>query len=360
MSKPIWIGQAAAVAQVVTVTLTAYDATTTYKLTIGGVTVSTLGTGGTTTTTAAALAAAWTASTHPYLVAVTASANSNVVTLTAATPGVPFTVASAVSGGTGTIGAAATATANAGPNDWSTAANWSTGAVPVNGDDVVIRNTAVPILWGLAQSAVTPASLTIEQSDSAQIGLPYYAFTSAAGTVDISVQEYRATYLAIGAAVVRIGENYSSTSQQGASLIKIDLGTTNAVVSAFNSGTPADNLPPILLKMNNAAAKLNVYSPAAVGLCAELPADSGQVASVSVFGNTSGGGDALVYVGAGVAVDSHYQYAGAAVIANAPTTLLQIEASAKATLIGSGTIAAVQKRGDLIMTGSYAFTNIKG
>ena len=95
MGDNYWVGGAVAVAQVVTVALTAYDGATTYKLTVGGVVVSAVGTGGTTTTAAAALAAAWNASTHSYFTGITANNNSSAtVTLTADTAGVPFTVAS--------------------------------------------------------------------------------------------------------------------------------------------------------------------------------------------------------------------------------------------------------------------------
>jgi hypothetical protein len=163
MGKNNWIGGASAVAQVTTVQVTAYDAASTYKLTVGAQVISTIAAGGV-NATATALAAAWNASTHPYFAAVTAVASTDTVTLTADTAGVPFVVTSSKTGGTGTIGAASTSTASAGPNDYSTAANWSLGAVPVNSDEVYIRGNVVVILWGLAQSGVTPALLSIEKT----------------------------------------------------------------------------------------------------------------------------------------------------------------------------------------------------
>ena len=55
MATQIWFGVATAAAQISTVTIGTYDATTTYKVTIGGQTISTVGTGGTNATTATAL-----------------------------------------------------------------------------------------------------------------------------------------------------------------------------------------------------------------------------------------------------------------------------------------------------------------
>jgi hypothetical protein len=165
MGTVYFTGKAAAVAQVGTVQITGMDGTpanTTYILTVGGQTVSAVGDTDA-DTTAAALAAAWNASTHVYFTGITASATTDTITLTADTAGVPFVAVSSVSGGTGTIGAYSATTASAGPNDWSTAANWSGGAVPVNDDDVILNASGVNICWGLDQSAVELDSLTLEK-----------------------------------------------------------------------------------------------------------------------------------------------------------------------------------------------------
>ncbi|HXE43069.1 MAG TPA: hypothetical protein VN516_08595, partial [Candidatus Baltobacteraceae bacterium] len=143
MATQNWLGIATAVSQVTTVTIGTYDATTTYKVTIGGQTISTLGTGGTNATTATALKNLLAASTHPYFAAVTWTVNSAVITGTATTAGVPFVLTTAVSSGTGTI-SNSTTTASSGPNDWSTALNWDSGTVPAAGDNVYIKNTSTP------------------------------------------------------------------------------------------------------------------------------------------------------------------------------------------------------------------------
>lgn len=111
---------------------------------------------------AAALQSALDGSSQSLFTAVTWTVNSNVVTGTAVTSGVPFYASSAVTDGTGTI-TDSTDTANSGPNDWGTAANWSGGAVPVNSDVVFIlkRETEYDILYGLDQSGVTLGRMTV-------------------------------------------------------------------------------------------------------------------------------------------------------------------------------------------------------
>ena len=351
MSKIYWISGAAAVAQRVTVQVTAYDATTTYKLTVGGIVISVIA-GGSVNATATALAAAWNGSTHPYCSAVTATALTDTVTLTADAAGVPFVVTSSVSGGTGTIGSATTATANAGPNDYSTAANWSTGVVPANGDYVYLTNGSDPILWGLAQSGVAPALLQIEQSFIGQVGLYSSSFLTGVGSADTTVPEYRATYLATAAAIVRIGENFGAPQARGAALIKLDLGSAAADVTVFATGASGDGLPPALLRVNNSGAQVRILE-GTVGLCWESEAQTGQASSVEVIGTGQ------VFMGGGFTLASHTQTAGTGVARNAPATTI-IEPSGVLTLAGSGTITLLENRGQLTMAGIYSVTTLRG
>jgi hypothetical protein len=242
MAIVYWIGKAAAVAQVGNTVVTAYDAATTYILTVNGQTVSALGDTDT-TATAVALALAWNTSTHPYFTGVTASNSTNTVILTADTAGVSFTTTSSVTGGTGTIGAVSTPTANAGPNDWSTAGNWSGGSVPVNSDTAVLENTTDNIAWGLDQSAVTLTELRILRSYSGLLGLPQgtYATSSDGASVSTAAVEYRDDYLKVGATALNIGGLSGVANELGSGRIKIDLGSVQTTATVFGSdGTPTD------------------------------------------------------------------------------------------------------------------------
>lgn len=87
-----------------TMTVTAYDVATTYRVTIGGANVDTVGSGGTTTTVATAMAVALNASVNANFTPITWTSTGAVVTGTADAAGVGFTPTTAEVSGTGTIG----------------------------------------------------------------------------------------------------------------------------------------------------------------------------------------------------------------------------------------------------------------
>ena len=261
MATLYWLGTADAVAQVSTVTVTGMDASTTYILTVGGHTVTAVGVTGV-TETAAALVTAWNASTDVYFSTVTASSNAGVGTLTADTAGVPFVCTSSKTGGSGTIGSVTAVTASAGPNDWSTAANWSTGAVPVTNDDVIISDTAINICWGFAQSAVDLTSLRIMKSYTGKIGHDYRVFaTSADGaTTNTTEVEYRERYLNIEAQTLDIGEHYTSGSPAGSSRICIDLDNNSCVIMIHDTASTSSEVgrPAVRLLTNTASTTAHI------------------------------------------------------------------------------------------------------
>jgi len=98
---------AVSVRQVSTITITAYDAATTYKVTIGGTDVTQIGTGGTAAQTAQALTAALNASVNANFTPITWTSSGTVITGKADVGGVAFTPTTSVTGGAGTIGAPA-------------------------------------------------------------------------------------------------------------------------------------------------------------------------------------------------------------------------------------------------------------
>lgn len=172
--RKTWKGDTATlVAMVRTFQVTTYDVGTTYTLTRTGEDGSTAAVSviaaGTVNDTATALAAAWNASANRLLTPITALASTDTVTLTADTAGVPFVVAGSVAGATGTMGTGTTTVANAGPNDYGCATNWAEGAIPAASDDVLIQG-AVPILYGLDQSAIEVDNFTVDPRFTAAIG----------------------------------------------------------------------------------------------------------------------------------------------------------------------------------------------
>lgn len=239
-----------AVAQVRSATITAYDVTTTYKITINGKVVSTLGTGGTVTTTAAALVVLLLASTIPEFAEVTWSNVAGAISGTADTAGKPFTFTTSVSGGAGTFGSAADTTSSAGPSHWDTTSNWTLGTIPANGEDIAIENSDIDILYGLAQSGVTLLSLTIADSYTGEIGLPRMNETGS-----IEYAEYRDRFLLIGATTVTIGAgNGTGVASQR---IQLDTGAvlTGVTVRKTNAAAETD-LAAFMWRSTGAAASL--------------------------------------------------------------------------------------------------------
>lgn len=186
MATEVWKGGASAVAQVttftlnddfndsetdITITMTAEDGSTqTVSITPSGVDESVIAT---------ALQVALAASSDTLFLSVTWTVATTVVTGTAVTAGIPFTAASAVTGGTGTI-TDNTSTANAGPNDWNTAANWVDGSVPTgNNNNIYIRPNyeadpdnpvSYSILYSLDQTADAETSIRISSDYTGNIG----------------------------------------------------------------------------------------------------------------------------------------------------------------------------------------------
>jgi hypothetical protein len=246
MATHIWQGDMAAVAQIDTVQITAYDAATTYILTVGGKTVSVVGDTDV-NTTATNLAAAWNASTQAEFAEVTATVATDTVTLTADTAGKPFTASSSVSGGAGTIGAVTSSTANAGPNLWI-AGNFDTGTLPANTDTVIFENSAIDCLYLLDQNTVTLTLLVIKASYTGKIGLPR---TNSSGYV-----EYRDTALKISATTIKIGEGVGS----GSSRLKLNVGSVQTALNIYSSpSTRAETgIPCVLFTGTHASNTITV------------------------------------------------------------------------------------------------------
>lgn len=211
MATVVWEGDASRTAQVstatlnndfndaetdITLTLTAEDGSTTQS-------VSITPSGTDETVIAAALQAACAASGETLFQAITFTVATTVVTMTANVDGVPFYFGTAVTGGTGTI-TDATGTANSGPNDWNTAANWSGGTVPTAADDVLVINSSSSILFGLDQGSLNLTSLRIGESFRGDVGDSGNGYQLSLGTVTNA-------HLAPATGVVRLDATVTST-----------------------------------------------------------------------------------------------------------------------------------------------------
>lgn len=239
------------------------------------------------------------------------------------------------------------ATAATGPWHWNNTANWSSGAIPVNSDDVYFVDSDVPCKYGLAQSAVTLTSLHIEASYTGQIGLPHV-------NEDGGYYEYRATYLAISATTVNIGVGEGG----GASLIKINNGTGQTTWNIHNTGNSNDaNLPAILWKGTHASNIVNLFR-GSFG-AAVFPGETATIATLRQGYQGDQGTDTSVYLGAGVTWTTYTKHGGEATINSGGTTLTND--GGELIVYGSGAITTIEIRGGTVYdrgTGTWTTLNV--
>lgn len=342
-----WRGDAPAVAQVQTVTVGTNDVATLYKVTINGKTVSVPGNAGGASSTAADLANALKSAGVPQEFAEIAwSVAANVVTGTAAKPGKPFTLSASVTGGTGTISTSVTA-AGSGPNDASVAANWSTGALPATGDDILFDAGSSDVLYGLDQHAVTPASITVLPGFTGKIGLGAVNADNAAATYF----EYRPQYLQYG--TTGVGGTVAVTVAGGAGRIKLDQGSAPAVWNVAHAAQRVEaGVPAVLLKGTNTANVLNV-NKGDVGL-AFFGGESAALALLNVGYETNPAGDSSVWLGAGVSL------ANAAIVQTGGNLTINSATSGTATITtydGSLTLQSGAQTGLAVLGGTCVYNS---
>ena len=284
-------GDAPAIAQVDTCQITAYDAATTYTLTINGKSVSVIA-AGSVNDTASDLAAAWNAETNGEFAEVTAAANTDTITFTADTAGKPFTITSSKSGGTGTIGSVTNSTANSGPNALVAAnfRNVSTGAnaLPTTGDTIHFRDSDVDLLYGLdALSGETLTRVRCWASYTGKIGLPNKNIDNSSATYD----EYRERRLKVGITNLDIGEDDGSQSTR----LWFDLENVQNTTIVHNTGNrESTEAPAVTLHGTHASNAYTVWK-GDVGLAAF----SGDATTISAL--TVHGGQVVAYDGAAAA-----------------------------------------------------------
>lgn len=308
MANVRWEGKAQAIAQVDTVTIAltwAQNDTITLTINTKSIVV-TIGTLTSTAQVATTLKEAWEGETLTDTSAsvspsggksdisehneITATVSGSVVSFTHDTAGVPYTMTvTEATAGDGTA-TEATATSATGPNFWSNADNWDTGSVPVSTDDVYFDNSAVSVLYGLDQSAVTLTSLTIARSYTGEIGLPKQ---NAAGYV-----EYRDDYLQISATTITIGRGDGTGSPR----MKIDCGSVATTVNVESTGTSIETgIEALLWKGTNVANVIDVQD-GDVGIAIH----GGEAANLATLRCNTGNircGDGVVFAG-GATVDN--------------------------------------------------------
>lgn len=353
MATKYYTGRAVAVAQVDTVEITAFDAATTYKLTVNGITVSAVGVTDV-AATAAALVTAWNDSTHAYFTGVTAAQTGaspdDTISLTADTAGVPFTATSSVAGGTGTIGSVTSSTASSGPNHLDDATNYSDGSLPGNDDTVIFSGISTNVLFGLAQLTATGLIIKIEQSFTGKIGLPFDSFvTDGSDNSDSTAEEYRAQYMELDWAELEIGQNLGPSSPAGSTRLKLHndraSASTTRIINTHTSGESSKPAVRMLLDDDDAEVFIQA-APGGFCLAADEPGETSNVKTISISDTTSA---SRVFIGSGVT----FKASGGS----------YTQSGGDNTLESAGTIETVDVRGGTLTTfGDYLITtlNISG
>lgn len=241
MPTTSWNPNGQNIAQVSTIVVTAVAVGGTLTATINNKSITyTCITGDTIATAATAWLALLQASTVPpeFTEITWANDTSATITATATEPGTPFTLTKSQSGGA-TCTLTAT-TANSSESDINNANNWirnGVASLPQNGDDVVLANSDVPLLWNLdAFSAILLNSWTRYQSFTGTVGLPEQN--------PLGYVEYRPTYLllasninpGVGALPLTLGPGAGSGPTR--ERYNVQSYRTNLVVIA--SGPPTD------------------------------------------------------------------------------------------------------------------------
>lgn len=291
---------ATAVAQVSTIEVTAYDAATTYTLSINGVAICSASGGGTVTAVAAALVAAW--PTTGYAAGISCANASGVITFTG-TPEVPFTIAGSVAGGTGTIGSLTTTTDPTGPHTLDEPINWG-GSLPSNSDVLRLENLSTAVLWGLEGLTTTGHQVHIPQSAIGLLGLNPAALTTSAdgSTVDSSLPEYRPWRIKLDWSTLIIGELDAPTDRGGSRRINLHNTRSSAsttIVERTNASPNDDGRNVVELLVAHASAAIDVREGASVGV------GTGQGGETATCGAVTNRG--RLYVGSGVTMSGAFR-----------------------------------------------------
>jgi hypothetical protein len=380
MSTKYWLGKAANVTQVDTITVAnTWAENDTVTLTVNGNDLlCTVGSLVTTADVAALISAAINAFAPsssatagdynvggqqiPEFTEFTASVSGSVVTVTGTTAGKPFTLSvteSTAGSGTATL---ASVTAATGQKFWSSGDNWSGGTVPANADGVVYENGNVDCAYGLP-TALELASLTVDMSYTGRIGLP------PVNTDGTPYAEYRTRYpvfkdISAAASVYRIGQGTGS----GPKLVNIKHDSASggtytngwADITVHNTGQSGVDGQRVVNISTGSDTSDHVLKVLQGSVAVGVDGESARILTADI-GTSSQGNQADVYFGSGATLVNVGLYNGAARWGGATTTA-RVEGGT-ARIEGSGTQAALTVRGgqvDYVGTGTVTALNAVG
>lgn len=254
MSTKRWLGNANAIADVWTISLSGTVTSQTYTVTINAKTIQFVsGVSDTVNTVLTGLQAAWSSIspsppvefTELTALGLPVGGPFTTLQLTGNTLGKPSTITVSNGGGASTFSIAHTTSAT-GPNDFTNGANWSGGSAPANSDTLVFDNGSIPCKYNLG-SSLTGVTVSIEPAYSGQIGLP---FINSDNTTTYA--EYRTTSLTLAGGTVLVNST-------GISRCNLAFGANTATVRVLNTGSrPDPNTPVVLIIGGNGSSELDI------------------------------------------------------------------------------------------------------
>lgn len=340
MATVLFAGDSFGVAAVYTIVVSAYDAATTYSVTINGKTVSVVGSGGTTATVATALQVALAASTIPEFTELTWTVNSSTITGTAndtTHTGKPHTITTNESGGTGTIDDPTTATSAKGPEALvaSNVINASTRAraLPSNGDTFVFSQFAGDLKWALdACTSNTTLVVNFLASYTGDVGLP---FTNVDEAVDYN--EYRTRYLTIDGGTINIGLGEGD----GSGMLMLNTKASATTIVQYKTDTSSSDFQHATVWKGTEATNTATILSGSFDV-APWPGETATLATLSC------GGDSEVRTSAGTALTNVYvdEASEAEIGASGTITLVRVRGNAECIIVTAQTITTATLDGE--------------
>jgi hypothetical protein len=275
MATVVFTGTVTAVAQVTTVQVTLYDASTTYTITVG--------------------------------------ASPNTTTIDTV--------------GNTSVNQTATDIAT----NFDSAGNYASGVAPVNGDTVYVQPGAPPICWNI-DTSLTGIVLNLPDGIG-NIGLNSSAFAQSAdgATVETAKPEYRETYLKMDWETCSIGRSdgpSSVTSPTRLMLWNEQAGSSQTYVYSVPGVSADAGKPTLRLHTINANANILVFSAVGGwGLAVDTKDETSTAGSLGVFADSSA---TKTYVGEGSTITTFEQTNG--------TSLLRAAADVSVVLMHGGTL----------------------
>lgn len=353
MATKRWLGNAAAVTDLWTLSLSGTVASQTYTMTVNNKNVTYVaGPSDTVSTIFAGLAAAWAASAIPEFQELTAAALPiggpfTSMTLTQNLAGRPSAISVSTSGAA-TFSIANTTPAT-GPNFFDNAQNWSGGVAPANSDTLVFDNGSVACCYNI-NSSLTGVTLNVNPGYSGTIGLP---FINASGNV--AYAEYRTTSLTLagGTAVV----NAPSCQQ-----CNLAFGANTTTVRVLATGQRlTSSIPPLLIIGGNSSSILDV-TKGDVGVAYYL-GQTAQFPTVNTGYATNANADVTMTLGAGCTLTTITKNGGSITVSANATTITQGVSGGSVTLTDAVTVTTINAYGgtvNLNSTGTIGTINLYG